>query len=71
METVQIKNSSQIDKVSYNADTKYLFVTFTNGKRYSYKDVPENVFKELVSAESVGSYFIKNIKTKYQYEQLN
>jgi len=40
----------------------------TNGSHYNYKNVPKKVAEELVTAESVGKYFNKNIKNKYEFE---
>lgn len=37
----------------------------TNNSMYKYRDVPFNVFKDFVQAESIGSYFNKNIKNEY------
>ena len=46
-----------------------LVIKFRNdGAIYVYYDVPEEVYNELLSAESIGSYFNDNIKGIYQYE---
>lgn len=60
--------SSQMKEVEYDTETKQLIVTFTNGVKYSYEDVPKLVFKDLVEADSVGSFFIKNIKNNKDYK---
>jgi hypothetical protein len=60
--------SSQIQAVEYDTETNTLIITFTKGARYEYKDVPNKVFLELIEADSIGSYFIKEIKTKYLYK---
>ena len=60
--------SSQMKMVEYDTETNTLIITFTKGARYEYKDVPNKVFLELIEADSIGSYFIKEIKTKYPYK---
>ena len=34
---------------------------------YDYRGVPAAVYEELKKAESKGSYFVKNIKDKYEF----
>lgn len=60
--------SSQMKIVEYDTETNTLIITFTKGARYEYKDVPNKVFLELIEADSIGSYFIKEIKNKYEYK---
>jgi len=60
--------SSQMKAAEYDTETKSLIITFTKGQRYKYADVPNKVFLELIEAESIGAYFIKNIKSKYEYK---
>ena len=59
--------SSLIKSVAYNAETRVLTVVMVkNDETYEYSDVPERIYKELMEAESKGSYFIKNIKSTYK-----
>lgn len=63
----QAVESSLIKEVSYDAATQVLTVVFVEkNETYEYKKVPETVYKELMAAESKGSYFVKNIKDKYE-----
>lgn len=55
-------NSSAINNVSYDADTRMLRLEFKQGREYDYPDVPENEFHNLVNAESVGKYYNAHIK---------
>lgn len=72
METEVIKvESSTIDELYYNLEERKLIVTFKNGSKYQYDDVSEDVFKELISAESVGKYFTANIRNKYTTTKLS
>lgn len=61
--------SSNIQKVGYDSDKLELYVTFHSGKTYIYKRVKIEVYKAMIAAESVGSYFIANVKTKYVFVQ--
>lgn len=56
--------SSNIAKVRYVDGGMEL--QFTNGAVYRYKDVPEEVFNELLKAESVGKFFFSHIKGKFE-----
>lgn len=56
--------SSNMTKVRYvDGDME---VQFTNGAEYLYKEVPEEVFDELLKAESVGKFFFSKIKGKFE-----
>lgn len=68
---VQMKkvDSSTIDKIGYDADSKTLTITFDNGETYNYKNVPEKTHKALMKSKSKGKYFHKNIKDKFESEK--
>ena len=60
--------STLIKEVGYNPATQILTVTFVNQEGvYEYQKVPEAVYKELMAAESKGSFFAKNIKGKFEF----
>lgn len=60
--------SSSIDAVSIDGDN--LLIRFKNKSVYSYKDVPLQVILDLMSAESKGKFFNKEVKGKYEYVKL-
>lgn len=63
--------SSLIENIVYDKRTEVLTICFrTNQSVYVYTDVPEEVVLELLSAESKGRYFNKNIKGNYDYKQV-
>jgi hypothetical protein len=65
---VQQVDSSLIKSVSYDPATSVLTVVMAEGNEtYEYKGVPESVYKELMTAESKGTYFVKNIKGKFEF----
>lgn len=59
--------SSNLKSVGFSTSTQVLEVEFLNGAVYHYKEVPAIKVLELILADSVGSYFAKNIKSTYQY----
>lgn len=59
--------SSNIKSIGYDGTT--LEVEFKNGAIWQYKDVPREKYDELMSAPSIGSYFAKNIKGKFEEEK--
>lgn len=72
-------NSSQIVAVGYDAAAAVLTILFKNrdgsaGSAHQYDRVPANVHAELIGGESVGSYFIRNIKKHpehYPYRKIS
>lgn len=62
---MQPVNSSMIAAIGYDADTKTLAVEFVKGGTYEYEDVPEEEWEAFSTAESVGKYFLANIKPNY------
>ena len=69
MEMTPIK-SSNVKSVGFDPESKKMRVEFSNGTMYEYSDVAPHVHAELRSAESVGSYFAKNIRGKYGVEKI-
>ncbi len=63
-------SSSNLRAVGYDAAAQTLEIEFQNGRVYQYSDVPEDVYRELMSAESHGQYFNDNIKDDYSYQQV-
>ncbi len=59
-----------LNTTSYNAETKVLTVTFKDGKKYDYADVPQTVVDEMDKAESKGNFFNKNIRGKYKHSKV-
>lgn len=70
MITEQEVVSSQFKKVKYDSESKILIITFNNDKRYEYKDVPQSIFDDFMSASSLGKFFISYIKTHFNFRPL-
>lgn len=54
--------SSNIKSIGHDVNLKILEVEFYQSGIYQYLDVPENLYKELISAPSKGSFFHSRIK---------
>lgn len=66
----QSVESSNLESIGYDAENEILEVEFKHGGVYQYFDVPENVHKELMNADSHGKYFAANIRNDYEYQKL-
>jgi KTSC domain len=55
----------------YNESNKDLIVTYSDGSRYSYKDVPFLLWIKLLRSDSKGSFISKHIKGKFEYERIS
>lgn len=64
-----VTRSSMISEIEYDETEKLLKLKFSKGGWYEYKDVPKEVYNELLNAESIGKYFLANIKSKYETEK--
>lgn len=61
----QFKESSFIKECAWNSDTEILAVIFKSSSIWIYEDVPYEIYLDLISAESAGNYFNKNIRSVY------
>ncbi|NEW79035.1 MAG: KTSC domain-containing protein [Gelidibacter sp.] len=66
----QSVESSNLASIGYDAENEILEVEFNHGGIYQYFDVPENVYEELMNAESHGKYFSANIRNDYEYQKI-
>lgn len=60
--------SSNISKVGYNSHDQTLAVTFKDGKTYHYSEVPSDVNRALLEAESVGKFLSANVVGKFKHQ---
>jgi hypothetical protein len=54
--------SSSLASVGYDSKSQILEVEFVHGGVYQYFDVPPEVYKELINASSVGSYYQMEVR---------
>lgn len=64
----EFPDSTNLARAEHNGTD--LLVTFKNGGRYSYSDVPAHVAQELFDADSPGAYLAANIKGFYLFTEL-
>lgn len=58
--------SSAIRKIGYDASVSRMHIDFEDSHPYyTFCRVPEHVFREFISAGSVGRYYHQHIKDKY------
>lgn len=58
--------SSAMEAVGYDSDSRRLRIRFTGGNEYDFCGVPESVYNGLMSAWSKGTYYNDHIKDRYQ-----
>jgi len=64
--------SSAMRSAGYNQEQRVLEIEFTNGDVYRYFDVPAEVYRGLLAAESHGRYFHQHVRGKtYRYRRIN
>lgn len=67
----EIVESSVIKSVGYNEDKQLLEVQFLEtGKIYQYNHVPLEEYFDFMDAKSLGEYYNREIRTKYEYKEL-
>lgn len=62
-------NSTAVRRVDYTAETGTLDIWYQGGHRYSYFDVPPELYETLLAADSVGAFVNEQVKPHYRYEQ--
>jgi hypothetical protein len=60
--------SSNISSVGYEDGT--LEIAFVDGGVYQYLNVPEQIYRGLMSATSKGRYFYNHIKDRYKTKKV-
>lgn len=67
----QYVDSSLARSLGYNPVSSILEIEFKpNGYVWQYFDVPEKVYIEMMSSDSIGRYFNENIKGFYPEKQV-
>ena len=61
--------SSNIATVGYDKETQILEIEFHHGAIYKYVNVPEKVYEELMNSPAKGSFFMNEIKGKFELVQ--
>lgn len=61
--------SSNVKSVGYERNV--LEVEFLNNSIYQYKDVPRQVYSDMLATQSIGKYLNQFVKPTYSYEKIN
>ncbi len=64
---VLLIDSKAIKQISYDREKRILLVLFQNGTMYSYWKVHVGTFQRLRNSYSIGKFYNRNIKNKYDY----
>jgi alpha-mannosidase len=64
-------SSSTLVSVGYDPDDRVLEVKFQHGGVYQYLDVPADVHRELMAADSHGSYLARTVKPNYEFRRVD
>jgi hypothetical protein len=62
--------SSNITESEYDTSTEKMIVTFKNGVKYEYENVPHKVYARFRLSESQGKFFTTDISKNYKYKKL-
>ena len=67
---MQSVKSSLLDKVGYDPEAKVLAVQMNySSDVYLYQNVPQDIFDDLLAADSKGAFYVKKIKGQYKTER--
>ncbi len=59
--------STNVASVGYSRHLRALEIEFTRGAIYRFLDVPSNVYRGLIGAESKGRFIAENIRGRYRF----
>ena len=61
--------STVIRYYHYDAGRRELRIGFQSGKRYTYEDVPVEIYESMKAAYSKGEYFNAHIRDRFRYRR--
>ena len=62
--------STSVASVGYNDLSGTLEIEFRNGSVYRYYDVPEQIYRDLIAASSLGRFINKKVKPYFAYKEI-
>jgi KTSC domain-containing protein len=65
---VQVE-SVAVAEIAYDAARSALFVRFVDGDWYTYFEVPANVYRAFLTADSHGRFFHQHILDRYRFRR--
>jgi hypothetical protein len=66
----KLVTSSNIASIGYDERTLTLEIEFLNNSIYQYFDVPQQIYQELMQADSLGQFLAQYIKGVYRYSKV-
>jgi len=63
--------SCNLKSVGYDNTLKNLEIEFHSGLIYQYQNVPSQIYANLLSAQSTGTFFTDKIKNRYRSKRLD
>lgn len=67
MRTHEFPNSSNISKITWNEGV--MDVYFVKGTCYRAEGVPEDLIDKMIVSPSAGSFFAKELKTRFAFKR--
>lgn len=68
--TMIFVDSSNIEAIGYDENTRELWIRFLEGGTYLYSNVPLATYEDIMRADSKGSYLNREVKPNYQYRRV-
>lgn len=69
MEVTKV-TSSNIDAIGYDPMQRVLKVVFKSGSIYDYYEVGQEVYDDLMSAESIGRTFNQTVRNVFMFKKV-
>lgn len=70
LDTTTFAGSSNLASGSYDDETQELTVEFRSGETYAYRNVPQGIWAGLKGAGSAGSYFHRQVRSRFAGRRL-
>jgi len=67
----KIHDSSVIKALAWDSEDNTLVVVFKTNSIWAYFAIPQEIYFELISSSSLGSYFNKNIRNNFDSLRLD
>jgi len=64
-------SSTNICSIGYDSQSAILEVEFTSGDVYQYFNIPEHLYRGLMSASSKGQFLSDYIRNSYRYQKIS
>lgn len=61
-------SSTAVERVDYTGATRTLDIWYAGGARYSYFDVPPELYEALLAAPSIGAFVNVEVKDRFRFK---